>query len=123
MCMACIRVNAQQVFINEIQSSNDSVFADCESTFPDWIELYNTTSSTINLLNYHLSDDNNNLSKWTFPEIIILPHSYLLVFASDKNRLDTNELHTNFKISSSGEALYLVNNLGVIIDETNSIQA
>ena len=116
-----ICAHGQTILINEFMSKNDLNIQDEDGDFADWIELYNTTSSTINLLNYHLSDDNNNLSKWTFPEIIILPHSYLLVFASDKNRLDTNELHTNFKISSSGEALYLVNNLGVIIDETNSI--
>lgn len=114
-------VNGQTVLINEFMAKNGTIINDEDGDFSDWIEIYNPTSYSINLQNYCLSDDNNNLSKWTFPEITILSHSYLLVFASDKNKLDTTELHTNFKISSSGEDLYLSNDLGVVIDHTNSV--
>jgi len=119
--LSVIYVNGQTVLINEFMAKNNTTIQDEDGDFSDWIEIYNTTNSTINLLNYSLSDDNNNLNKWIFPEITILPHSYLLVFASNKDRLDTTELHTNFKISSSGEELYLLNNLGTIIDQTNSV--
>ncbi len=116
-----IYVNGQNVLINEFMAKNNTTIHDEDGEYSDWIELYNASNSTINLLNYSLSDDNNNLDKWIFPEISILPNSYLLVFASEKNRLDTTELHTNFKISSSGEELYLSNNIGTIIDQTESI--
>lgn len=102
-------------------AKNETTIQDEDGDFSDWIEFYNTSNSPISLLNYSLSDDNNNLNKWIFPEITILPHSYLLIFASNKDRLDTTELHTNFKISSSGEKLYLLNDLGTIIDQTNSV--
>ena len=119
--LSVIYVNGQTILINEFMSKNDTTINDDDGDFSDWIELYNTSDTAVNMLNYNLSDDDDNLNKWTFPEIIISPHGYLLIFASDKNRLDTTELHTNFRISSSGEKLYLSNNLGTIIDQTNSI--
>lgn len=114
-------INGQNILINEFVAKNNTTIQDEDGDFSDWIELYNTSNSTISLLNYSLSDDNNDLNKWIFPEITLLPHSYLLVFASSKNRSDTSELHTNFKISSSGEELYLLNNLGIIIDQTDAV--
>ena len=119
--LSVIYVNGQSVLINEFVAKNNTTIQDEDGDFSDWIEIYNATNSTINLLNYSLSDDNSNLNKWIFPEIVILPHSYLLIFASQKNRLDTSELHTNFKISSNGEELYLLNDLGTIIDQTISV--
>jgi hypothetical protein len=114
-------VNGQTVVINEIMAKNTSTLQDGDSDFSDWIELYNASSATINLLDYSLSDEINNFDKWIFPAIDLRPNSYLLIFASDKNKLDPTELHTNFKISSSGEELFLSNNSGVIIDEISSV--
>lgn len=121
LCLATTYINSQSLLINEFMASNNISIEDEDGDFSDWIELYNATNSPVDLFNYSLSDDSNNLDKWVFPAITILPHSYLLVFASDKNKLDTTELHTNFKISSSGEELYLSNNLGAIIDQTNAV--
>lgn len=49
-----------------------------------------------------------------FPSVIIPSKGFLLIFASGKNILDTTELHTNFKIKQSGEALFLSNSNQVI---------
>ena len=43
------------------------------------------------------------------------PKSHLLLFASGKNRLGA-QLHTNFKLSAAGEALWLISPQGVVID-------
>ena len=50
-----ICAHGQTILINEFMSKNDLNIQDEDGDFADWIELYNTTSSTINLLNYHLS--------------------------------------------------------------------
>ena len=113
-------LNGQSVVINELMASNNSI-QDEDGEFSDWIELYNASNTTIDLLNYGLSDDFNDLGKWTFPNVRLLPDSYMLIFASKKNRLDTTELHTNFKISSSGEELFLTDRSGFVIDRTSSI--
>jgi hypothetical protein len=77
-----------QVVINEFSSSNATVIADEDGEYSDWIELYNPSSLPVNLDGYHLSDDTGYLKKWTFPALILKPSSYLLVFASDKNRTE-----------------------------------
>ncbi|MFT5844487.1 MAG: hypothetical protein ACI8QW_000348 [Saprospiraceae bacterium] len=115
------KVTGQTVLINEFMSKNNITIPDTDGDFSDWIEVYNTSNSIINLQDYSLSDDISDLGKWGFPEVHILPYDYLLIFASDKNIIDTTELHTNFQISSSGEALFLTNNSGVLIDQTNPV--
>lgn len=75
-----------QVVINEGSNRNYSTVPDEDGEFPDWIELYNTTSDTVLLYNYSLSDNPANPQKWTFPAISLLPNGYKTVFCSGKNR-------------------------------------
>ncbi len=115
-------VSAQTVVINELVAKNQTIIQDEDEDYSDWIELYNPTNDTINLFNFGLSDDDDELDQWLFPQISILPGSYLLVFASDKNRHDTAELHTNFKISSDGESIFLSDSEGQLIDRTAAVE-
>jgi len=115
MCFFSCQIFAQHITLNEFMSKNESSIVDEDNEYKDWIELHNSHSETINLNNYSLSDNEDNLNKWQFPNITIAPESCLLIFASGKNRT-TSELHTNFKISSEGESLYLSNPQGTIID-------
>lgn len=108
---------AQQIVLNELMSANDTTFLDEDGDFSDWVELYNTTSSPINLENYSLSDGFAELDKWTFPSVVIPSHGFLVVFLSGKNKsYSGSELHTNFKLKSTGEYLILSNDLGVVVD-------
>ncbi|RLD57826.1 MAG: hypothetical protein DRJ05_09070, partial [Bacteroidetes bacterium] len=104
----------QGIVINEIMSSNETTITDEDGDYPDWIELYNSSGISVNLSGYTISDEISNLDKWTFPEIELLPDSFLLVFASGKDRAEGPFLHTNFKIEQSGENLFLSNLVGGI---------
>jgi hypothetical protein len=75
-----------QVLINEFSSSNVTGLTDEDGQYTDWIELYNNSSSLLNLGGYFLSDDRSLLNKWTFPAVPVQAYSYVLIFASDKNR-------------------------------------
>lgn len=98
-------------------SANGTTFLDEDGDFLDWVEIYNPTSSSINLEDYSLSDGFSNLEKWSFPSVTIPPNGFLFVFLSGKNRsLASNELHTNFKLKSTGEYLILSNNYGTVVD-------
>jgi hypothetical protein len=92
-----------------------------DGDYPDWIEIYNSGPTAVNLLGYGLSDDSLNLYKWVFPSCMILPGDYLLVFASGKDRKESGEIetymHTNFKIDRKGETLFLTDNSGKICDQ------
>jgi hypothetical protein len=78
-------VSAQPV-INEVCPRNSVTIADEDGDFGDWIELFNGTGSLLNLEGWHLSDNITNPGKWQFPHIIMPPDSFLVVFASGKNR-------------------------------------
>jgi len=77
---------AQTLKINEVVSLNYESMKDEDGDGSDWIEIYNPNSNSVNLLNYGLSDNANNLLKWTFPDITLESNEFLLVFASKKNR-------------------------------------
>ena len=83
---------SQSLQINEVVSSNSSIFYDEDGDTPDWIEIYNPKNSAINLKDYGLSDDLSEKFKWKFPDILIHSNDYLLILASDKDR--NNIVHT-----------------------------
>ena len=107
------------IIISEILASNDSGIIAEDGQRYDWIELYNSGNSPVNISGWHLTDDASSLSKWTFPNLIIEAKSFLLIFASGLDL--TNNLpylHTNFKLSSNGEYVGLTSADGsTIIDE------
>ena len=77
---------SQSLQINEVVSSNSSIFYDEDGDTPDWIEIYNANNTPVDLKDYGLSDDFSERFKWKFPEIVIQPNDYLLILASDKDR-------------------------------------
>ena len=77
---------SQSLQINEVVSSNSSIFYDEDGDTPDWIEIYNANNTAVDLKDYGLSDDFSERFKWKFPEIVIQPNDYLLILASDKDR-------------------------------------
>jgi hypothetical protein len=96
--------------ISEFSAFNESGLSDEDGSHVDWVELINLGSKTVNLKDWSLTDDAQSLRKWTFPFVSIAPGSYLVVFASGKDRRDPDApLHTNFKLSAEGEFLALVN--------------
>ncbi len=103
------------VVINEISADNSTIATDQNGEFDDWIELYNNSNTAVDLSQYHLSDDGNNLAKWTFPAgTMIQPGAYMIIWA-DKDTLQQG-LHTNFKLSASGESLFLIDNIDQLVD-------
>ena len=112
-----ITSHGQTLVLNEVMTSNTSTIADDDGEFNDWIEIYYNGAAAFNLQGYSLSDDAALPMKWVFPEYWIEPGDHLLIWCSDKNRTDiNNDLHTNFKISSSGEAIYFNKPNGTLQD-------
>ena len=106
--------------INEFMASNDAAVADQDGEFDDWIELYNNSSSSINLEGYFLSDDADDLMEWEFPVgTVIEANGYLTIWAD--NDEEQEGLHTNFKLSAAAESIFLVNPSGEIVDEVSYV--
>ncbi len=105
-----------QLRINEFVSDNDNAYATVGGDYYDYIEIYNSSDNVISLDSFFLSDDKMELNKWKCPNIEILPHGFLVFFASGKDGNFDGQYHTNFKISADGEAFFL-SNFQAIIDE------
>ena len=103
--------------INEFMASNGTTVMDADSSYDDWIELYNNSDEDISLSGYFLSDDGDDLSQWAIPDTTISANGYLIVWAD--NDEDQKGLHANFKLSGSGETIYLSNSDTTIIDEVS----
>lgn len=98
-----------KLVISEFLAVNSAILQDDDKEFSDWIEIQNTGETNENLKGYYLTDNPLNLTKWKFPDINLDAGKFLIVFASEKNRVDpAKTLHTNFKLSGSGEFLALV---------------
>jgi len=107
---------SQHIYINEVLASNANGIVDSDNDSSDWIELFNASELSLNLSGYYLSDDPDNLTKWVFPNVDIKAGGYLLIWASGKDTKTQSELHTNFKLSSSGEFIGLYKPDKVLVD-------
>ena len=95
-----------EIVINELLADNVAGTANNNGDHEDWIEFYNTSSRDINLADCYLTDDLNQKSKWNFPsQSVIRSKGYLIVWADGKS--DPTEIHSSFKLSKSGESLFL----------------
>ena len=96
------------VVINELMADNDNTIADPQGDYDDWLELYNRTDSTVMLTGMYLSDKEDQLTKWAFPENTEIPaNGYLLVWL-DEDVDEPEGLHADFKLSKGGEVALLV---------------
>ena len=104
-----------EIVISEFMASNSATLADEDGEFPDWIEISNTGASAVDLEGWYLTDEVSYdvlepTTVWSFPARVIGPGESLVVFASSKDRKPAapGELHTDFKLSASGEFLALI---------------
>lgn len=77
-----------QICINEASCRNASQVFDEDGESKDWFELYNLSANSVDLGGWTISDNPAEPAKWTFPGISMDPGSFLVVFASGKNRYE-----------------------------------
>ncbi len=105
------QVNAGQssntsIVVNEIMADNATTAKDPSAQYDDWVELFNKSNAEVDISDWFLSDDANNRGKFKFPVgTKIAANGYLIVWADEDGK--QTGLHANFKLSASGEAVYL----------------
>lgn len=77
----------------------------------DWVEVKNNSDQPINLSGYTLTDKRKEMNRYSFPDATLQPGECFVVYCSDT----TDKNHAPFKLSSSGETVYLAKD-GVYID-------
>ncbi len=104
--------NIGDIFISEIMAENARVAYDPDYyEFSDWIEIYNNSSSNIDLGEYKLSDGSNT---WTIPSGSTIPAKGYKIFWADGNDQGS---HTNFKLKGSGGEVILYDKTDKAIDK------
>ena len=110
--------NDTAIVINELMASNTSAVADNAGEYDDWVELYNNSANPVDISGYYLTDNTINLDKWQFPQGTVMPpNAYLIVWADEDS--SQGAFHANFKLSASGEQLYLLNSNLELVDSTS----
>lgn len=100
-----------QVVINEVSASNYTDQASSFGDFDDWIELYNTSGTAVDLSGWYLSDSQNNNTKWAFPAgASIGANDFLLIYCDGRNTTVGDEHHTNFKLNQTSEEWTVLSN-------------
>lgn len=98
--------NAQsQLVINEIMQSNVDCIMDDINEFPDsWIEVYNNSSSAVNLRYYSVGQSDNPAEAYSLPQVRVPAYKYVLIYC-DK---ESTGMHTSFRLESTKPgAIYL----------------
>ena len=111
------------LLITELMADNDTGLLDGDGNTSDWLEIHNPTDAAVTLDGWYLTDDDDDLTQWEFPnptgapDTVIDPGGYLVVFASngredaddvvDPNVDPAGNWHTNFNLSKGGEYLAL----------------
>jgi len=106
--------------INEIMAANFSSVADQSSEYDDWVELYNGNNFDLNLNGYYLSDNENDLTKWSFPNVTIPANDYLIIWCDTAGSTQTG-LHTTYRLSADQEEVYLSDANGNVIDAVHYV--
>jgi hypothetical protein len=96
----CIPPSDSPVRLNEVMPSNSNNCRDSAGEHDDWIELYNTSDSAIDLGGYSLTNDTSLPRQSAIPSgLTIKAHGTLLLWAD--GTLAQGNTHLTFKLKSS----------------------
>lgn len=105
------------LYINEFMASNATTICDSFGSYSDWIELYNSTDTDMDISGFGISDNLSQPMKYRFPDgTTIAARGYLVVFCSGNEGMQNGELHAPFGLRSYGEDVVIANRAGRIID-------
>ena len=100
-----------ELYISEVMSSN-SKYLPVNKKCYDLVEVKNNSDFPIDLGEYTLTDKRSEPTRYAFPNVTLQPGEYFVVYCSGDPAL--GEAHASFKISASGENVYLAKNGGIV---------
>ena len=106
------------LYINEICASNDTVLAAPDGAYYDYIELYNPSDKPVSLAGWGLSDSLSAPYRSRLRTATVPAHGYLVLYAAglDVAFAADSDLYLAFKITSSGEEVFLTDPEGQLVD-------
>ena len=111
---ACAERTAAGLCIWEAASANRLVTLAATDEQSDWVELKNAGPAALMLEGCSLTDDPDEPRKYLLPARELAPGELLLLAC--EGDLDASEGNTGFSLSASGDALYLYDASGALLD-------
>ena len=108
-----------KLMITEYMTNNASYKVSSDNKYYSLVEIYNYDDKDINLNGFYLSDKEDNITKFTFPDVTIKKNEYLTIYASGLNKLVNNEVHTNFKLNNNDGVLILSSPNKALVSRVN----
>ena len=102
--------------INEVLADNKGNFKNSAGYYSGYVEIKNISDKSVNLGNYGLSNEEQVIYKWQFPNVTLSSGEVIVVFTSGESNKD-GELSASFKLKSKNGAVLLSNNKGKVIDK------
>ncbi|MFN5619728.1 MAG: CotH kinase family protein [Flavobacteriales bacterium] len=111
---------SSQIVVNEFCVANYSDW-DQGGDNEDWLELYNTSGTNVNIGGYWLSNSIDNPQKWQIPTgTTINANSHLIILLSGTGDYDPNQfgyLNTSFRVTqTNGEDVVFSNASGTVLE-------
>lgn len=119
---------AKHVAINEVCAHNLTLALDGDGQSSDYIELYNSSFTSVPLDGFCLTDGEEAEKGRRLPEVMLAPRSYLLLYADGSGRgavafkegeegeSGKTAVYLDFKLREQGETLTLADHAGRVID-------
>lgn len=97
------------LWLNEVQPQNTGPLADRQGDRDPWMEIYNDSTSPVDLSSLFLSSTYTNLTEWAFPPgTSIGAKQYLIVWCDgEPSETTATELHTSFRLDPARGGLAL----------------
>ena len=101
-----IPIYSRPAVINEVLTKNDTGIVDEAGENEDWVEIHNASDQPLDVSGFFLSDRYADPHEWMIPVGTVIPaRSFVLIWCDGD--LAQGPLHASFKLSNSGEGIYL----------------
>ena len=94
--------------ISEVMTYNTSYLKQNYLDFCDWVELKNVSDADLELSEYYLSDDDDDLTAFQLPQMTLKPGKSVIVLCTDEEGQENKGyIKAPFALGSDGEQVYL----------------
>ncbi len=111
--------NQSDMRLNEVLVTNTSDFQDDFGQHNAWIELFNVSYGTVNIGGCYITNDPQNLTKYSIPKgdalTKVKPRQHVLFWADGQQKRGT--FHLNFTIKAGDEILFVSSDGKTILDK------
>ena len=113
------------LWINEFMASNELAYENAVGDYADWIEIYNSSGSAIDLADHFVTDDLQGGNHWRIPpgqptKTTVPANGYLILYADEMPELGAD--HLGFKLNSERGVIALLGTDGTTVLDSVSYE-